>query len=100
MFARINCTNCDRMSSRMVAADVRRRILARQKLPPRYLSGYGLLRVVLEIHICCGSWSRAPEGHIGSRPARTAWLASSQTSCNVLAQHAHVFVPHNWIGSV
>src|SRR5258707_989600 len=30
-----------RVSSRMVAADGRRRILARKTLPPRYLGGYG-----------------------------------------------------------
>ena len=30
-----------RVSSRMVAADARRRISARKTIPPRYLGGYG-----------------------------------------------------------
>ena len=34
-------TDPRRVSSRMVAADVRRQILARKPLPPRYLGGYG-----------------------------------------------------------
>src|SRR5205809_6180211 len=71
------------VSSRQVAADVRRRILARKTLPPRYLGGYASILELIGARVCdpqqlhtnqpgwnvretrrhpkrCGSQSRAP----------------------------------------